>query len=96
MRFREDSIDKGSANEGYARELERSQHLFRDLQTEFLIAMEEKRQGNEILLRGAKIKERDIERAVEQGKVISNGSLEILLPKLKKKHEQSNNDISNR
>ena len=56
--------------------------------------MEEKRQGNEIILRGAKLKERDIERAAEQGRVVTNGSLEILLPKLKKKHEQSNADIT--
>ena len=52
--------------------------------------MEEKRQGNEIILKGAKMKEREIERAAEQGKIQSNGSLEILLPKLKKRHERSN------
>ena len=58
--------------------------------------MEEKRTNNEMMLRGAKLQERDIERAVAHGKAVSNGSLEVLLPKLKRVHEQSNADISER
>ena len=40
------------------------------------------------------MKEREIKRAAEQGKIVSNGSLEILLPKLKDKHDQSNKEIA--
>ena len=58
--------------------------------------MEEKRKNTEFFLKGAEMKQRDIDRAYEQGKVVSNGSLEILLPKLKKAHETSNNELTDR
>ena len=83
-------------NQGFARELERVTLLFRELQAEFLITMEEKRKNTEFFLKGADMKQRDIDRAYEQGKAVSNGSLEVLLPKLKKAHESSNNELTER
>jgi len=42
-KYKEDIIELKAHTEGYARELERVQILFRELQTEFLVTLEEKR-----------------------------------------------------
>ena len=54
--YNEYSVDQGAQNVGFARELERMQKLFRELQAEFLVSMEEKRYNNEVILKGAGMK----------------------------------------
>ena len=49
-----------------------------------------------MILRGAALKEREIERVKDQAKVHTNGSLAILLPKLKKTHDFANQDVNMR
>jgi len=53
LKYQEDITDVKASGEGLARELERQQALFRELQSEFLHQLEEKRINNETLLRGA-------------------------------------------
>lgn len=91
--YNEYSIDQGAQNLGFARELERTQTLFRELQAEFLLAMEEKRVNNEVILKGAKFKTKDIEKVTGEARAFSNGNLDNLLPRLKKTHEFSNQDL---
>jgi hypothetical protein len=62
LKYQEDIIDLKGSNQGFARELERVQIIFRELQTEFLYTLEEKRISNETLLRGAKLKVKEMER----------------------------------
>lgn len=49
-----------------------------------------------MLMKGADLKERDIEQATKAGEKASTGNLEMLLPKLKKTHEFQNDQISTR
>ena len=57
LKFAASTVDLESANAGFQRELERLQLIFRELQQEFLQQLEEKREHNEALLRGAGIEE---------------------------------------
>lgn len=52
------------------------------------MTLEEKRQGNETLLRGVFLKERELKRAKERSKNISEDNMEKLLPILKKNQEK--------
>lgn len=90
LKFAESTIDLKSANEGFQRELERLQLLFRELQQEFLQQLEEKREHNEALLRGAGIEENELKMAKNQAKSQSNKNMSTLLPKLRKTHIDSN------
>lgn len=47
LKYKEDLVNFHSQSEGFARELERVSILFRELQTEFLVTLEEKRTNNE-------------------------------------------------
>jgi len=96
LHYKEDIIDLKQLSGNFARELERMNILFRELQTEFMVTLEEKRTHNETLLKGMDMKEKQIDRAKEKGKGISKNSLEQLLPKLKRSHELSNQQLSQR
>ena len=96
LKYKEDIIDIKSSNQGFARELERVQIIFRELQTEFLYTLEEKRMGNDMMLRGAKLKAKEMERIKDQAKQASENSIASLLPQLNKLHEQSTIELSNR
>lgn len=63
QRYAESMVDMKSANEGFERELERVQLLFRELQEEFLSQLELKREHNETLLRGAGIPDTELKMA---------------------------------
>lgn len=49
-----------------------------------------------MFMEGADLKERDIKRAKEAGEKAGNGNLEMLLPKLKKTHDLSNQEVTSR
>ena len=90
LKFAETTVDLKAASDGFAREIERVQLLFRELQQEFLTQLEEKRQHNEALLRGAGIEESELRKADTLAKNASSKNLSSLLPKLKKTHIDSN------
>ena len=96
LKFAGEKVNLSSAGEGFERELERRQILFRELQQEFLTQLEEKRQHNEALLRGAGIEEKELRKAKETAKNTSNKNLAMLLPKLQATHVSSNLNISTR
>lgn len=89
-------MDLNSANEGFQREIERANMLFRELQKEFITGLEEKRQHNEALLRGAGIEEKELRKAHKMAETASSKKLAVLLPKLKKTHITSNLELSGR
>lgn len=60
LKFAETTVDLNSANEGFQREIERANLLFKELQKAFVTELEEKRQHNEALLRGAGIEEKEL------------------------------------
>mmetsp|Transcript_19146 Transcript_19146/g.29335 ORF Transcript_19146/g.29335 Transcript_19146/m.29335 type:complete len:154 (+) Transcript_19146:1395-1856(+) len=96
LKFAETTVDLKSANEAFQREIERIQILFRELQQEYVTQLEEKRQHNEILLRGAGIEEKELRKVKEMAKVASNKNMSVLLPKLKRTHLESNLMLSGR
>ena len=57
LHYREDIINLKQLSSNLARELERMNTLFRELQTEFMVTLEEKRTDNEILLKGLDLKD---------------------------------------
>ena len=61
LRYKEDIVELKVTSEGFAREIERVQLLFRELQKEFLKGIEEKRQNVDILVRCSNLlKEKEI------------------------------------
>lgn len=58
LHYKEDIIDLKVLSQGFARELDRVNVLFRELQTEFLVTLEEKRTHNEQLLGGIGLNEK--------------------------------------
>ena len=82
LKFAETTVDLSSANEGFQREVERANILFRELQQEFIQTLEEKRKHNEALLRGAGIEEKELIKANALATSASTKKLAILLPKL--------------
>jgi len=80
LKYQEDLVDLKSSSEGFARELERVQILFRELQTEFLVTLEEKRTHNEQLLHGVKLRQLEIDASRHTAKQVSDKSLATLLP----------------
>ena len=83
LKFAETTVDLTGASDGFAREIERMQVIFRELQTEFVTQLEEKRQHNEALLRGAGIEESALRKADHLAKNTSSKNLATLLPKIK-------------
>ena len=97
LRYTGDIVNLKSSCEGFAREFDRIQILFRELQTEFLRGVEEKRQNVDILVRASKLlKQKEIERMKNKVKEVSDYNLQDLLPKLKEQHEQSNKQLAER
>jgi membrane-associated HD superfamily phosphohydrolase len=90
LKFSETTIDLKSASEGFQREIERVHVIFRELQQEFLTQLEEKRQHNETLLRGAGIEEAELRKAETAAKNNTQKNMASLLPKLKKTHIDAN------
>jgi hypothetical protein len=82
LRFAEHTVDLTSAGEGYQREIERMQIIFRELSGEFLTTVEEKKKANETLLRGAGLNQQDIRRFKELANISSKKSLSSRLPNL--------------
>lgn len=64
--------------------------MFRELQQELITQLEEKREHNEALLRGAGIEENELKMAKNHAKSQSNKNMDNLLPKLRKTHIQAN------
>ena len=75
LKFAETTVDATAANEGFQREIERINLLYRELQQEYVQQLEEKRQHNEALLRGAGIEEKDLKRAEDLAKYASSKNL---------------------
>ena len=75
LKFAENTVDLTACSEGFQREIERVQVLFRELQQEFLLGLEEKRVHNETLLRGAGVGEKDLKRAYDNAKQSSQKGL---------------------
>lgn len=96
LKFAETTIDLKSSSEGFQREIERVHVIFRELQQEFLAHLEEKRQHNETLLRGAGIEEAELRKAETAAKLNTQRNMASLLPKLKKTHIDSNLRLSGR
>ena len=96
LNYKEDIVDIKALSDGFSRELERMQILFRELQSEFLVTLEDKRQGNETLMRGLDVKLNQIESFKNKSKQESQRNLSLLLPKLKRSHELSNANLQTR
>ena len=62
LKFAENTVDLTSAGEGFQREIERIQMIFRELASEFLTSLEEKKKFNDIVLQGAGVKQKDQKR----------------------------------
>lgn len=89
LKFAENTVDLQAAGEGFQREIERVQIIFRELQGEFLTTLEEKRAQNESLLRAGGVKDSEITKASETAKGTTAKNLSVLLPKIKKSHLDS-------
>jgi hypothetical protein len=72
LHYREDIINLKQLSANLARELERINTLFRELQTEFMVTLEEKRTDNETLLKGLDLKDNQVQRAKLDGRAVSN------------------------
>ena len=68
LKYAENTVDLTSCSEGFQREIERVQILFRELQAEFLTTLEEKRTQNVALLKGTGVKDKEINIAQKQAK----------------------------
>lgn len=82
LKFAEHTVDLTSAGEGFQREIERMQIIFRELSSEFLTTIEEKKKANETMLRGAGLNQQDIKRFKEMANISSKKSLSTKLPNL--------------
>lgn len=96
LKFAENTVDLSAASEGFQREIERVQILFRELQQEFILGLEEKRIHNETLLRGAGVDDKGIKKANDLAKAASTKGLAVLLPKIKQNHINQNINLTGR
>ena len=90
LKFAENTVDLTSASEGFQREIERVQTIFRDLASEYMTTLEEKKQQNDTMLRGAGLNEYDLTQAKDKAKFDSKKALANLLPKIKQTKFDSN------
>lgn len=67
LQYKENVTDLTSASEGFSREINRVNALFKELQKEFLLNLEEKRVNNETVLKGLNLNKNQIKSSVKTG-----------------------------
>ena len=95
-KFAVTQVDSESAEGGYNREMERLQVLFRELQSELVTTLEEKKHHNEVLLRSTGIKEVELKKIHELVGEASAKKLEGMLPQIQQNHLNSTLRVSGR